>query len=43
VIQETVRAAEGLIERFQAISQRAKAQVSEASKLAGVVVSHGNG
>ena len=42
-IQETGRAAEGLIERLQAISQRARAQVSEASELAGVVVSDDNG
>ena len=36
VIQETGRAAEGLIECFQAISQRAKEHVSEAAELAGV-------
>lgn len=42
VIQETGRAAEGLIECFQAISQRAKEHVSEAAELAGMGKSKDN-
>ncbi len=42
VMQETDWAAKGLIECFQAISQRAKEHVSEAAELAGVVVSDDN-